>query len=192
MATMPTSDFETPRLRLREFTVDDVDALVELDSDPAVMRFITGGPPTSREEIEGVVLPHWLGLPAKTPGYGFWAAEDRESGQFIGWFHLRLRDGHPVDEPELGYRLRRQSWGAGLATEGSRVLIDHAFTVQGAARVVAETMAVNVASRRVMEKAGMSFVRTFLSDWPFRIPGDDQGDVEYAIERADWERARRI
>ena len=51
-------------------------------------------------------------------------------------------------------------------------------------------MVVNVASRRVMEKAGLRFVRTFHADWPVRIPGDEQGDVEYAIDRGEWEHDR--
>ena len=51
-------------------------------------------------------------------------------------------------------------------------------------------MAVNTPSRRVMEKAGMRFVRTFHADWPVRIPGNEDGDVEYAIDRAQWERDR--
>jgi RimJ/RimL family protein N-acetyltransferase len=55
-------------------------------------------------------------------------------------------------------------------------------------RVVAETMAVNAASRRVMEKAGLTYVRTFHQEWPDRIEGDEHGDVEYALMRADWER----
>ena len=49
-------------------------------------------------------------------------------------------------------------------------------------------MAVNTASRRVMEKAGMRLVRTFHQEWPDRIEGDEHGDVEYALDRADWER----
>ena len=48
-------------------------------------------------------------------------------------------------------------------------------------------MAVNIGSRRVMEKAGLRYIRTFDADWPVRIPGDEQGDVEYAISRAEWE-----
>jgi RimJ/RimL family protein N-acetyltransferase len=55
-------------------------------------------------------------------------------------------------------------------------------------RVVAETMAVNLASRRVMEKAGLTLVRSFHQPWPYPIEGDDQGDVEYALNKADWER----
>ena len=54
-------------------------------------------------------------------------------------------------------------------------------------RVYATTMVVNVASRRVMEKAGLRFVRTFRQPWPYRIEGDEQGDVEYALSRAEWE-----
>jgi len=57
--------------------------------------------------------------------------------------------------------------------------------------VVAETMAVNLASRRVMEKAGLTLVRSFHRPWPYPIEGDDLGDVEYALNRADWERQDR-
>ena len=75
----------------------------------------------------------------------------------------------------------RSAWGRGYATEGSRALVDKAFAELGARRVHASTMAVNAGSRRVMEKAGMRFVRTFVMDWPVRIEGDEEGDVEYAI-----------
>ena len=54
-------------------------------------------------------------------------------------------------------------------------------------RVVAETMAVNLGSRRVMEKCGLTLVRTFHQDWPDAIEGSEHGDVEYALTRADWE-----
>jgi RimJ/RimL family protein N-acetyltransferase len=87
----------------------------------------------------------------------------------------------------LGYRLRKSAWGQGYATEGSRALIRKGFTEFGVRRVIAEAMAVNLASRRVMEKSGLKFVRTFRSDWPYRIEGDDQGDVEYGLDKADWE-----
>lgn len=173
----------TERLWLRRFTADDVDLLVELDADPQVMRYINGGRPTSREEIETDILPAFLGYYDRYDGYGFWAAIERASLQFVGWFHLRPAPGHSDDEPELGYRLRRSAWGRGLATEGSRALIEAAFTRYGARRVVAETMAVNVGSRRVMEKCGMTLVRAFVQDWPEHVAGAEHGDVEYAIDR---------
>jgi RimJ/RimL family protein N-acetyltransferase len=177
---------ETARLRLRRFTAGDVDRLVELDSDPAVMRFISGGRPTPRAEVEGELLPWWLAYYERYDGYGFWAAIEKASGEFIGWFHLRPHDESTPDEPELGYRLRAASWGMGYATEGSRALIDRAFRELGAVRVSAETMAVNSASRRVMEKAGLRYVRTFQQEWPDTIDGDEHGDVEYALTRAEW------
>jgi RimJ/RimL family protein N-acetyltransferase len=176
----------TERLILRRFTASDVDVLVDLDSDPAVMHFITGGRATPRAEIEREVLPAFLGYYERFPGYGFWAALERSSGEFLGWFHLRPAPGAPSDEPELGYRLKRSAWGQGYGTEGARALVDRAFADLGARRVVASTMSVNLASRRVMEKAGLRFVRTFFQAWPDRIPGEEQGDVEYALEREQW------
>ena len=178
---------ETERLILRRFTTDDVDNLVELDSDPDVMLYVTGGRVTSREEIETDFLPAFLGYYERSGGYGFWAAVEKSTGDFLGWFHFRPHVGHPDDEPELGYRLRKSAWGTGYATEGSIALINRGFTELGVGRVVAETMVVNTGSRRVMEKSGMRLIRTFHQDWPDRIPGDDQGDVEYAITRAEWE-----
>jgi RimJ/RimL family protein N-acetyltransferase len=177
---------ETDRLILRRFTEGDVDNLVELDSDPEVMRFINGGRPTPRDEIESVELPAFLAYYERFAGYGFWAAVEKASGRFLGWFHLRPVEGAPDDEVELGYRLRRSAWGKGYATEGSRALIDKAFAELGARRVFATTMVVNVASRRVMEKAGLRFVRTFHQPWPDAIEGEEEGDVEYALLRSEW------
>ena len=180
---------ETDRLVLRRFTSDDFDLIVELDADPQVKRYIDNGAPVDRQEV-AEMLEWWLGYYERGDGYGFWAAIEKSSGRFIGWFHLRPGHGAGPREPELGYRLRRDAWGHGYATEGSRALIDKAFAELGADRVYASTMAVNIASRRVMEKAGLRFVRTFHADWPVRIPGDEEGDVEYAIDRAQWEHDR--
>jgi RimJ/RimL family protein N-acetyltransferase len=178
---------ETDRLRLRWFRPDDVDHLTELDADAAVMRFINGGRATPREEIAGGVLPHFLRYADQGSGYGFWAVEEKPTGAFVGWFHLRPdTDAGDADEPELGYRLRREAWGRGYATEGSRALIAKAFEELGARRVWASTMVLNVGSRRVMEKAGLRHVRTFWGEWPEKIPGDEHGDVEYALTREEW------
>jgi RimJ/RimL family protein N-acetyltransferase len=182
---------ETRRLTLRRFTADDVDNLVELDSDPQVMRYINGGRPTPRTEVENAVLPRLLGYYERYEAYGAWAAVERATGDFLGWFALHPRDDAPPDDVELGYRLRRSAWGQGLATEGSRALVDKAFTDLGAERVFAETMTVNAASRRVMEKAGLTYVRTFHLEWPEEIEGTAEGDVEYALTRAEWRAAQR-
>jgi RimJ/RimL family protein N-acetyltransferase len=177
----------TERLLLRRFTPDDLDALTVLDADPAVMRYITGGRPTPRDEMRDEYLPYWLAYYARGDRYGFWAATERRTGAFLGWFHLRPQRDDPDDEPELGYRLVASAWGQGYATEGSRALIRKAFAELGARRVYATTMVVNVASWRVMEKAGLRRIRVFHQPWPDRIEGEEQGDVEYAITRAEWE-----
>lgn len=177
---------ETERLILRRLTGADFDALAGLDSDPQVTRFITGGVP----EFDRDMLDVWLAQYDRWQAYGTFAAIEKSRGRFLGWFHLRPEEGHE-DEPELGYRLIREAWGEGFATEGSRGLVDHAFTKLGATRVWAGALAIHAASRRVMEKSGLRHVRTFHADWPFSIPGDEHGDVEYAITRAEWEADRR-
>jgi RimJ/RimL family protein N-acetyltransferase len=151
------------------------------------MRFINGGKPTPREEVRNRTLPHLLSYYERFDGFGYWAAEEKVSGQFVGWFHLRPRaDG----EIELGYRLGRLAWGRGYATEGSRALIRKGFTEFGVQRVVAETMAVNLGSRRVMEKSGLTLARA-LPGQGGDIEGAEHGDVEYALDRTDWGSGRR-
>lgn len=181
---------ETERLVLRRFTIDDVELLFELDSDPEVMRFADDGEPVSRTAIAEVTLPAFLSYYERFDGYGFWAAVDKASGRFLGWFHFRPRPGDDPLGPELGYRLHTFAWGKGFATEASIALVDKGFAEHGVERVYAETMAVHTASRRVMEKVGMRHVRSFHADWPVRIPGDEHGEVEYAITREEWAAAR--
>ncbi|MEO3762732.1 GNAT family N-acetyltransferase [Streptomyces sp. B8F3] len=181
---------ETERLILRPFTGADADDLVALDGDPAVTRFLNGGRPTSREAVETRVLPRLL-RDHLWGTRGYWAAQEKGTGLFLGWFEFR-----PVaeDSPavvELGYRLNRSAWGRGYATEGSRALIRKGFTDLGVERVTANTMAVNAGSRRVMEKSGLSFVRHFTGDWPEAIEGSEHGEVEYALTRAQWEASAR-
>ena len=180
---------ETERLVLRRFTVEDVDLLVELDSDPEVMQFITGGRATPRQEVEAEILPAYLDYYERDERFGFWAAIERSSGDFVGWFHFRPGSEDEPDQVELGYRLRRSAWGKGYATEGSCALIEKGFVDLGVERVYATTMVVNVASRRVLEKSGLRYVRTFHQPWPYPIEGDEHGDVEYGLLRSEWEAA---
>ena len=179
---------ETERLVLRRFTEADVDDLFDLDGDPEVMRFVTGGKPTPREVIRDEILPRFLHYYERCDGLGFWAAIERSTEEFLGWFHLRPPEGGGPDEVELGYRLKRSAWGRGYATEGSRALIHKGFAELGVRRVVASAMAVNTASRRVMEKAGLTLERTFHQSWADPIEGAEHGEVEYALTKAEWER----
>jgi len=169
---------ETERMTLRPITMDDVDLIVALDSDPEVMRYISGGKPTTNAQATRIVkmaLGHrWLGF-------------DKATSEFIGWFGIRPST---AKSRELGYRLRREAWGKGLATEGALALIAVAFTQPGVDRVRAETMTVNTASRAVMERCGLRFVRTFHLEWDEPIEGTEHGEVEYEITKAEWEEQR--
>ncbi|MFD9789908.1 GNAT family N-acetyltransferase [Streptomyces sp. NPDC059070] len=181
---------ETERLRLRSFTPADAGHLFALDNDPEVTRFINGGRPTSREAVQERVLPRLLHDHPCSGTRGFWAAEEKSSGTFLGWFEFRPLDEDSSAVVELGYRLNRASWGKGYATEGSVALVDKGFTDLGVERVTANTMTVNTRSRRVMEKSGLLFLRSFTGDWPEAIPGSEHGEVEYELTRATWERQR--
>jgi RimJ/RimL family protein N-acetyltransferase len=178
---------ETPRLVLREFTEDDVDNLFELNSDPEVMRYLTGGRPTPREEIRDQIIPFHLAVYNRFDRLGTWAAESAATGEFLGWFHFRPGPGADVSNIDLGYRLRRSVWHRGYATEGSRALISMGFIDLGVERVFAHTMTVNSASRRVVEKCGLTLVRTVPYEGADIIEGAEYGEVEYALTKPEWE-----
>ncbi|HTN96696.1 MAG TPA: GNAT family N-acetyltransferase [Nordella sp.] len=160
-----TIELETTRLRLRPTARRDRDDLVALEQDPEVMRFLSGDFLKPRGGEAGV-----------------WTALEKSSQAFVGWFALYDRgDG----TGELGYRLRRAMWGSGYASEGARKLVDFGFAHLALERIVADAMAVNQASRRVMERAGLVYVRTT------HPPGAEHGDVEYEITRTAWSRWAR-
>src|SRR5206468_5976407 len=152
---------KTDRLYLRRLWPEDVGLLCDLDSDPEVMRFISKGQPTPLARMQNEYLPRILSHYRNWPPQGFWIAHLRATHEFIGWFHLRPDKIDP-DEMELGYRLKRNVWGRGLATEGTRVLVENALGPWGYRKVSARTLAINAASRRVMEKGGLTFEREFL------------------------------
>jgi len=152
---------ETERIYLREIVPEDSRLLFELDSDPEVMRFISKGQTTSIEQIENDHLPKMLRWYRHSPPQGFWIAHMRSSQEFVGWFHLRPDKIEPT-EMELGYRLKRNFWNIGLATEGSRALLHFSFAQCGYQKVSARTLIINLASRRVMEKVGLRFEHEFV------------------------------
>jgi RimJ/RimL family protein N-acetyltransferase len=181
---------ETERLLLRRFTPADVEHLYELDSDPEVMHYLTNGKPTPLAVVEGQLLPRILDDYERSPGLGRWAVVEKASGEFVGWVALKPRedDGHTAG---LGYRLKRAAWGRGYATEASKAVVDKGFAGTALERVVAETMFVNTASRRVMEKVGLRHLRTFHESWEDPIEGTELGEVEYGLTRAEWEARAR-
>ena len=178
---------ETPRLIMRQFTADDVDNLFDLNSDPEVMRYLTGGKATPREVIRDEIIPRHLNVYGRFDRLGTWAAESTATGEFLGWFHFRAGPGADVTNVDLGYRLRRSVWNQGYATEGSRALISMGFTGLGVERVFAHTMTANTASRHVLEKCGLTLVRTTAYEGADAIEGAEHGEVEYALIKPEWE-----
>ena len=177
---------ETPRLILRQFTENDVGNLFDLNSDPEVMRYLTGGVPTPRDEIRDQTIPFHLAVYDRLDRLGTWAAEAAATGEFLGWFHFRPGPDADTTNVDLGYRLCRSAWNKGYATEGSSALISMGFTELAVERVFAHTMTVNAASRRVMEKCGLTLVRTTPYEGPFEVEGAEHGEVEYAITKPEW------
>lgn len=170
---------QTMQLTLTPCCPADRDDFIALERDPEVMRFLNGGHPVNQEESDpdaGFLMPR--GTEAHV-----WTSRRMTNGAFAGWFCLWP----DVDgSAELGYRLRRAEWGKGLASEGATALVQWGFASAGYDRIVASTMAVNHASRRVMEKLGMRYLRTVHADWPDPIPGSEEGEVWYEVMRAEW------
>ena len=101
----------------RRFSLADVDNLVNLDADPDVMRYVTGGIPTSREEIQDEFLPAFLDYYQRYEGYGFWAAIEKATGEFLGWFHFRPGPDAAPGGVELGEARQAPVADEGAASE---------------------------------------------------------------------------
>ncbi len=173
---------ETGRLLLRRLTLDDADHILDLDSDPEVVRF-TGGGVTSREEVTESLFPPVFAWYEKYDSFGYWAAIEKSSNRFIGWFHFRPdQQAADIEDIELGYRLRQDAWGNGYATEGSRALVEKGFGELGVKRVYAHALIENFASIHVMEKSGLRYVKHF-TETRIDPPGEA---VQYALEIRDY------
>lgn len=172
----------TTRLTLAPVTDEHLPLLVELNSDPEVMRFLLGRAATPEE-----TYAEWAARRGprsdEERGLGYWVGFER--GTFVGWWSCSAYAAD-ASRAGLGYRLRGEAWGRGLATEGCRAMVAHAFTITGIDRVVAGTMAVNTRSRRVMERLGMVHVRTWHEEFEDPLPGTEHGEVGYELSRARW------
>jgi len=170
---------QTMRLTLTPCRPDDRADFIGLERDPEVMRFLNGGYAVDRE-TEGPEATFLT--PTGTEPY-IWTARHTANGAFVGWFCL-WPEGERL--AELGYRLRRMDWGQGLASEGALALVNWGFESGQYDKIAATTMAINLGSRRVMEKIGLSYARTVLYDGPDPVPGSEHGEVWYELTRSAW------
>lgn len=170
-------EVRTERLRLRRITAADVDAWAQcIYADPEVMRYLPVGNPVPRERAAGNLLAfdeNW-----RRDGFGLWGVEESATERFIG--HCGLRYLQDVDEVEVAYALAKDRWGIGLATEAAAAAVAVGFEHLGLERIVAYAVSANTASRRVMEKIGLTYERET------HLLGLDL--VQYALSREDWER----
>jgi RimJ/RimL family protein N-acetyltransferase len=174
----------TERLVLRRFTEADAEALLLLESDPEVLRYVGRKPLPDVESYRRHIRSRFLLYDGKPGCHGAWAVLERASGEVIGGCSLRpaLDAPHAAamaygpGEVELGYGLRRSSWGQGYATELARALVRRAFNGPDADRVVASVCAANTASIRVLEKAGLR-----REGGLFYLPGEDQPSLKYGL-----------
>jgi [ribosomal protein S5]-alanine N-acetyltransferase len=146
-------ELTTARLHLRPFTADDLEPIHAIYADPEVMRFVGHGAHRTIEDTANALRIY--GDVLARVGYSFLAVVERESGALVGDGGLHPLGGRGPDV-ELGYTLARSAWGRGYATEIGQALVAHAFDVLGVDRVVAQVEPANHASRRVLEKLGMS------------------------------------
>lgn len=151
------TSFTTERLLLRLPSEDDAIAIAEMDADPEVMRYIGDGTPERYDpELARARVAranrHW-----EEHGYGNMSVVVKETGEYAGWVQLSVPTFLPEVLPavEIGWRLRREHWGRGYATEAAGPLLDHGLTTVGLKRIVSIRHVPNIASKRVMEKLGL-------------------------------------
>ncbi|NGN91936.1 GNAT family N-acetyltransferase [Nocardioides sp. KC13] len=184
---MPQAHLHTERLELVPLSEEHLPFLVDLNSDPEVLRYLFIRALTPEETEER--MHRWIQAARETEAQGKWIGY--AAGEAIGLYMLEPPDAPPrTDAAELGYRLPKRHWRKGFAKEGSLELLRHAFEDLGFDRVIAQTMAVNEPSRATMVSVGMSFVRAFHQDFEEPLLGHAEGEVEYEITREAWLRQR--
>jgi len=149
----PAPWLETQRLALREFVGGDLDELARMEADPLVARYVGDGKPMTRAAA-AAGLARIRRYSERYPQLGIWYATRRDTGAFVGWYSLKYA-GTSCDV-EVGYRMRRDAWGRGFATELAIELVRYGFEEVGLQRIIGVTHPGNVASQRVLVKAGLA------------------------------------
>lgn len=157
--SMTTTVFKSQRLIAKRWIPEDFDALLAVYSDREAMRWVGDGEPITRDECHA-----WFRVTecnyAKR-GYGMFTLVEAEGGAVAGFAGL-VHPGGQL-EPELKYAFLRTHWGAGLATEAARQLLDYGAWVHGLRRIIATVAPGNLASQRVLAKAGMALAEERLN-----------------------------
>jgi ribosomal-protein-alanine N-acetyltransferase len=181
------AELDTARLRLRRWRDEDRTPFAALNADPAVMEHFPAA--LSRAESDALVDRIEAGLDER--GWGLWAVEVRESGSFIGFAGLNPATFEAPFTPavEVGWRLARDHWGNGYATEGARAALGFGFNELRLDEIVSFTTHQNLRSRRVMERLGMHRDPADDFDNPTVPEGSPiRPHVLYRLDRESWSR----
>jgi RimJ/RimL family protein N-acetyltransferase len=147
--------FETERLRVRPWRLEDAAAAFAIYGDAEVWRYMGGGAGDTDVERSRARIGRFIERCREMPGFGMWAVVEKATGEVVGTVELVPLDGGP--EIEAGYHLARRHLGRGIATEVARGAVRYGFEALGLRRIVGVVDPANVASRRVLEKCGMVF-----------------------------------
>ena len=176
------TELHGPRVLLRSWRGDDLDPFAALNADPAVTQFLAG--PRSRDASAEMIARLQAGIDER--GWGLWAVD--VGGRCIGFTGITYPrfESHFTPCVEIGWRLAREAWGHGYATEAARVALAFGFAVLNLAEIVSFTAVRNARSRRVMERIGMSYDPADDFDHP-QLPGLPlQRHVLYRLSRKGW------
>jgi RimJ/RimL family protein N-acetyltransferase len=182
------TELTTDRLRLRQWGEDDLAPFAALNRDPEVMHYFSRQ--LTREESDR--LASYIAGMIDLHGWGLWAVEVQGGAPFIGFVGLNEPefDAHFTPATEVGWRLHRDHWGHGYATEAAAAALTFAFEELQLAEVVSFTTAGNGRSRRVMERLGMTCDPSDDFDHPSVPDGPLRRHVLYRIGREQWRAAR--
>ena len=156
---------ETDRLFLREFVEDDAEAFFKLNSDPEVLRFVPDKRLLNVEQARQILVDHPI-ADYRKHGFGRGACILKSTGEQIGLAGLKYLE--ELGEVDIAYRLMPSYWGQGLATEAALACVRYGFSDLGLKRIIGLVMPENIASVRVLEKAGLHYVET-VSLWEKRF-----------------------
>lgn len=152
--------FETPRLLLRQFTEQDASLILQLNSDPDIVKYVHEAVLTTEQQARHILIKTIL--PQYKKNLGRWATYLKNNNEFIGWCGLKYRP--ELDEIDLGYRLKKSAWGKGYATEAAKHTLDHGFSNLELNIITGRAHIENIASIKVLQKIGMRFAREEIVD----------------------------
>jgi RimJ/RimL family protein N-acetyltransferase len=144
---------ETPRLILRRFTEADAPVVLELNSDPQVLKYLHE--PQLKDEAHAIEILRNIIFPQYKYNLGRWAVIVKDTDEFIGWCGLKyILETHKID---LGYRFKPSAWGKGYATEAARHTLQYGLDVLKLPEITASAHVENIGSVKVLENIGMQF-----------------------------------